>query len=51
MDKKINQIWGDIKTYLGDHLPEHAINTWFEPIKPVSIEREGLTLEVPSKFY
>ncbi len=51
MDKKINQIWGDIKTYLGDHLPEHAINTWFEPIKPIAIQKNELVLEVPNQFF
>ena len=51
MDKKINQIWNDIKTYLGDHLPEHAINTWFEPIKPIAIQKNELVLEVPNQFF
>ena len=51
MDKKINQIWGDIKTCLGDHLPEHAINTWFEPIKPIAIQKNELVLEVPNQFF
>jgi len=51
VDKKINQIWGDIKTYLGDHLPEHAINTWFEPIKPIAIQKNELVLEVPNQFF
>ena len=51
MDKKINQIWADIKTYLGDHLPEHAINTWFEPIKPIAIQKNELVLEVPNQFF
>ena len=51
MDKKTNQIWGDIKTYLGDRLPEHAINTWFEPIKPIAIQKNELVLEVPNQFF
>ena len=51
MDKNTNQIWGDIKTYLGDHLPEHAINTWFEPIKPIAIQKNELVLEVPNQFF
>ena len=51
MDKKTNQIWGDIKTYLGNHLPEHAINTWFEPIKPIAVQKNELVLEVPNQFF
>jgi len=51
VDKKINQIWGDIKAYLSDHLPEHAINTWFDPIKPIAIQKNDLVLEVPNQFF
>ena len=51
MDNKINQIWGDIKTYLSDHLPEHAINTWFDPVKPIAIQKNDLVLEVPNQFF
>ena len=51
MDKKINQIWGDIKTFLGGSLPEHAINTWFDPIKPVAKQNNELILEVPNQFF
>ena len=51
MDKKINQIWGDIKTFLGGNLPEHAINTWFDPIKPVAKQNNELILEVPNQFF
>jgi len=51
VDKKINQIWGDIKTFLGGNLPEHAINTWFDPIKPVAKQNNELILEVPNQFF
>ena len=51
MDKKINQIWSDIKTHLSKHLPEHAINTWFDPIKPIAKQKNELVLEVPNQFF
>lgn len=43
--------WNTIKSSLKDSLPNHAIITWFDPIKPVAISGEELVLEVPNQFF
>lgn len=56
MSRDYKSIWkeclGMIKDILGDS-PEqsHAFKAWFEPIKPVKLENNVLTIQVPSQFY
>tara|TARA_B100000945_G_scaffold201153_1_gene161770 strand:+ start:119 stop:1489 length:1371 start_codon:yes stop_codon:yes gene_type:complete len=45
------ELWNNVTSKMKKVVSEQAFATWFEPIKPVSIEKESLTLEVPSKFY
>ncbi|SVB19596.1 uncharacterized protein METZ01_LOCUS172450 [marine metagenome] len=44
-------LWTTIKGHLGGIIPAHALNTWFEPIKPVTISNNELVLEVPNQFF
>ena len=44
-------LWTVIKGQLGGIIPAHALNTWFEPIKPVAISNNELVLEVPNQFF
>ena len=45
------KLWNDIFKDLAEQLPQHAINTWFEPIKPVALSDGELVLEVPNQFF
>ena len=44
-------LWGQTYKKLKESLPEHAINTWFEPVVPVAISDGELILEVPNQFF
>ncbi|MDR0790140.1 MAG: chromosomal replication initiator protein DnaA [Bacteroidales bacterium] len=52
MDKDVTQVWQDCLEIIKDNLAhEHLYQTWFEPIKPVTLEGNVLTLQVPSHFF
>ena len=44
-------LWGQTYKKLKESLPEHAINTWFDPVVPVAISDGELILEVPNQFF
>ncbi len=46
-----DKTWEKIKTDLGERIPQHAINTWFEPIKPITLSKKELVIEVPNQFF
>ena len=48
---KHKKLWGDVFKGLAEQLPQHAITTWFEPIKPVALSDGELVLEVPNQFF
>ena len=49
--KDIQTIWNNCLKIIKDNINEHSFKTWFEPIKPVKIENNILTIQVPSPFY
>jgi len=51
MLKNHNQIWNDCLTIIKDNVQPISFRTWFEPIKPLKIENEILTIQVPSPFF
>jgi len=48
---KPSELWNNLTSSIKTLVSEQAYATWFEPIKPVALENESITLEVPSKFY
>ena len=48
---KPSELWNNLTSNIKTLISEQAYATWFEPIKPVALENESITLEVPSKFY
>ena len=48
---KPSELWNNVTSSIKTLVSEQAYATWFEPIKPVALENESITLEVPSKFY
>lgn len=49
--KDIQTIWSNCLKIIRDNINDHSFRTWFEPIKPVKIDNNILTIQVPSPFY
>ncbi len=49
--KSVQNIWGRFCESIEEELPRKAFCTWFQPIVPVSLENNSLTVQVPSQFY
>ena len=45
------EIWNKCLSVIKDNVKEQAYKTWFEPIIPVSLSDNVLTLQVPSQFF
>ncbi len=54
MDKNnlnYQEFWSEVFGRLEKRLPAHAIQAWFNPIKPIGLKNNILTLVVPSRFF
>jgi chromosomal replication initiator protein len=51
MNSKYHQIWDDCLNIIKDNVQPISFRTWFEPIKPLKLENEILTIQVPSPFF
>lgn len=51
MNLEYHQIWNDCLAIIKDNVQPLSYRTWFEPIKPLKIEGEVLTIQVPSPFF
>jgi len=51
MFKSHHQIWNDCMSIIKDNVQPVSFRTWFEPIKPLKLENEILTIQVPSPFF
>ena len=51
MKKKHEEVWNRILTVIKDNIPLHSFKTWFEPIVPLKLENNILTIQVPSHFF
>jgi chromosomal replication initiator protein len=45
------EIWNRCLKIIKDNVPAISYRTWFEPIIPLKIENEVLTIQVPSPFF
>ena len=43
--------WENCLNYLQEHIPTQSFKTWFLPIKPLALNGEVLTIQVPSQFF
>lgn len=48
---KHDVLWKDLLNKIEGKLPDHAINTWFNPIVPVGLTEKEILLEVPNQFF
>ena len=44
-------VWNNCLEFIKDNIQLQAYKTWFEPIKPIKLEENILSVEVPSKFF
>lgn len=51
MSAKCEVVWDACLKVIKDNLPLQAFRTWFEPIIPVKLENNILTIQVPSHFF
>ncbi len=51
MTKDCNQVWKSCIDIIQDNVSMQAFKTWFEPIKPVKLDKSVLTIQVPSQFF
>jgi len=51
MEQNQNVIWGRCLRFIKDNVSIQAYKTWFEPIKPIQLQEDVLTIEVPSQFF
>ena len=51
MDKTYETVWKKCLQIIKDNVSTQSFKTWFEPIKPVKLEGNILTIEVPSQFF
>lgn len=44
-------VWDNCLQTIRKHVNTRSFKTWFEPIKPVRLEENALTIQVPNKFF
>ncbi len=44
-------VWDSCLSFIKDNIKPQAYKTWFEPIVPVNLQGNALTIQVPSKFF
>lgn len=44
-------VWERCLNVIKDNVPNSSFKTWFEPIEPVNLEKQVLTIQVPSAFF
>ncbi|MFC2097120.1 chromosomal replication initiator protein DnaA [Bacteroidota bacterium] len=51
MNKEYEKVWKNCLTIIKDNVPSVSFRTWFEPITPLKLEGNILTIQVPSPFF
>ena len=49
--KNHEMVWANCLKIIKDNVNHQSFKTWFEPIEPVKLEDEVLTIQVPSQFF
>ncbi len=49
--EQAQRVWAACLTVLSEHVNSQSFKTWFEPITPLGLDANGLTLRVPSPFF
>jgi len=51
MVKDYKEVWENCMTIIKDNVPAISFRTWFEPIVPIKLIDNVLTIQVPSQFF
>ena len=51
MEKNFEILWNNCLNVIKDNVSLQSFKTWFEPIKPVKLSKNVLTIQVPSQFF
>ncbi|MCK5441142.1 MAG: chromosomal replication initiator protein DnaA [Maribacter sp.] len=51
MSVTANSVWNNCLAFIQDNIQPQAFKTWFEPIRPVKLSENALSIQVPSKFF
>lgn len=51
MGKDIKTVWNKCLRVIKDNIDDQSFKTWFTPIEPLRLEKNILTIQVPSNFY
>ncbi|MFD1315788.1 chromosomal replication initiator protein DnaA [Namhaeicola litoreus] len=51
MKQTAESVWSNCLLFIKDNIKPQAYKTWFEPIKPMKVTNDVLTIQVPSKFF
>jgi chromosomal replication initiator protein len=51
MNKDYQQVWSNCLRIIKDNVPAISFKTWFEPIVPLKMDKNILTIQVPSPFF
>ncbi len=51
MEKAYTKVWESCLGIIKDNVSSQSFKTWFEPIKPVKLSANVLTIQVPSQFF
>ena len=49
-DKVFEVVWNNCLSIIKDNVSPQSFKTWFEPIKPIRLKGNVLTIQVPSQF-
>lgn len=51
MVKDSVSVWEDCLKFIRGQVGEQSFRTWFEPIRPISLVNQTITIQVPSQFF
>ena len=51
MENTPEKVWKNCLKFIQDNISEQNFETWFQPIRPIKLKQNILTVEVPSKFF
>jgi chromosomal replication initiator protein len=47
----LHPLWERFLETVKPHIPDQSYQTWFVPLKPLKVEEDTITIQVPSTFY
>ena len=51
MHQSAETSWNNCLLFIKDNIQPQAYKTWFEPIVPLKLSENALSIQVPSKFF